>query len=318
MKIDYSKRKHESPFDDDLPKAELSSKDQTPPVSQLKTSGVHGSSEKAQFRVFIGAFFLIAAFPAGYWANYTFGEYRNNAAVLQRWREHPEEIRTGLKPADQIYIQSTTVQNKLLEASLFGAGSLLCLLIAAFLFLRAFKIFRRTKTENSNYAPIDPQTIPKPPNRIEIRATRFQNWLLVGLIAFFGFLTVINLSQLFTSQFTTTTDIIYKGFLFHGFIIALIFVLIFLMIRANRKSVRAFDVSGVTRGDGKHFSWEDFRGAIRRIGRSRFGGRHNWRTELVFADGGEVWIIPQRINNYAEVFRFVDALPQAMLKDNNF
>jgi hypothetical protein len=39
------------------------------------------------------------------------------------------------------------------------------------------------------------------------------------------------------------------------------------------------------------------------------------RTELVFSNGGEAWIIPQKIKNQMEVFAFVDKLPHAVLKE---
>ena len=96
---------------------------------------------------------------------------------------------------------------------------------------------------------------------------------------------------------------------------ALLVVFYYLQTKGKRKSIKLIDASGITRGDGKHFLWSDFRGAIPRIGRNRYSGRYIWRTELVFANGGEVWMIPQRIKNYDEVFRFVDALPKAILKD---
>ncbi len=73
---------------------------------------------------------------------------------------------------------------------------------------------------------------------------------------------------------------------------------------------------GVTRGDGLQVLWSDFLGPIPLTGRNRYGRKYNWLTELIFTNGGAVWVIPQRIKNYDKTYSLFDALPQAILKDN--
>ena len=89
----------------------------------------------------------------------------------------------------------------------------------------------------------------------------------------------------------------------------------YLASNGKRKSIKSYDASGITRNDGQHFLWSDFLGVISRIGNNLFGAKGSWRTELVFTDQRVAWIIPQRVKNYAEVDGFVNALPQAVLKD---
>ena len=342
MNIDYSKRKHESPFADDedvdspknespeiessltaysrkheLLKLEAAPENDSPsPVSAPKPNLPPQSvrperSDKAQFSAFLGTFALIAAAPTAYWANYTYGIYQRNAAVLDYWREHPEKIRNDLPPEQEIYIQTTRVKNAKLEASLCGAGSLLLFIIAVLLFVRAFKISKRLKAAKLQYAPIDARSIPPLKNPIGVKYTKYQTRLLIGLSGFFGLLTLFNLNQLFNSQFATTADIIYKGVVFSGLILSLTGAFIFLTIRAKRRAARLFDSSGITRGDGRRFAWNEFRGAVTKTANSRYSLKYVYRVELVFASGESAWLIPQRVKNYAEVFAFVDALPRS-------
>lgn len=346
MNIDYSKRKRESPFaadDSDSPKNESPKNESSPtaysrkhespfveaapendspsPVSAPKPnlpppqSVRPERSDKAQFSAFLGTFALIAAVPTAYWANYTYGIYQRYSANLEYWREHPEKIPNGLPPEMQIYIESTVVENAKLEASLFGAGSLLLFIIAVWLFVRAFKIGKRLKAAKLQYQPIDLRSIPPLKNPIGVKYTKYQTRLLIGLSGFFGLMTLINLKQLFTSQFTTTGDIIYKGVVLSGLILSLIGTLIFLTIRAKRQAARLFDSSGITRGDRRRFAWSEFRGAVVKTAVSRFSLKYVYRVELVFADGESVWLIPQRVKNYAEVFAFADTLPRAVFKN---
>ena len=72
------------------------------------------------------------------------------------------------------------------------------------------------------------------------------------------------------------------------------------------------DNSGVTRGDGRHFAWQDFCGVISQTAfNQRTQRRYLWRKELAFADGETAWIIPNRIKNYNEISAFLDTLPRA-------
>jgi len=90
----------------------------------------------------------------------------------------------------------------------------------------------------------------------------------------------------------------------------------YLLIKANRQAAHLFDASGITRGDGRHFAWNEFQGVVTRIDINlRTRRKYVWRIELAFASGEKAWIIPNRIKNSEEVFNFVAALPRAYLKD---
>lgn len=323
MNSDYPERKHESPFADYHPEQQSPFAADSPKVSlpeNVPTPNAQSPpfrperSDKAQFSAFLATFALIAAAPTAYWANYNYGIYQRYSANLEYWREHPEKIPKDLPPEQMIYSQTTRVANAKLEASLCGAGSLLLFIVAVWLFVRAFKISKRLKAAKLQFQPIDPRSIPPLKNPIGVKYTKYQTRLLIGLSCFFGLMTMINLNQLFTSQFATTEDIIYKGVVFSGLLLSLVGTFIFLTIRAKRQAARRFDSSGITRGDGRLFAWNEFRGAVVKTANNRFSLKYVYRVELVFASGESAWLIPQRVKNYAEVFAFVDALPPAVLK----
>ena len=148
--------------------------------------------------------------------------------------------------------------------------------------------------------------IPVLKNDIKVESTKFQDVLLVFLILFFGGTSLVLLADLFRlPQFL----VLVPGNL------SLLFFICRIVFIMKKKAVRSFKPEGVLRGDWRLIPWKDFRGAITQNTSSRFGARYNWRTVLVFADGSEAWIIPQRIKNYAEVYSFVKTLPPPVLKD---
>ncbi len=87
-----------------------------------------------------------------------------------------------------------------------------------------------------------------------------------------------------------------------------------LTIRAKRRAVRQFDASGITRGDGRRFAWNEFQGVITRIDINYAREQYAWRIELAFANGEKAWIIAQRVENAEEIFKYLAALPRASLK----
>ena len=88
------------------------------------------------------------------------------------------------------------------------------------------------------------------------------------------------------------------------------------MIRARRNAARSIDNSGITRGDGRHFSWNDFCGVVSQTAFNRRTQRkYVWRVELAFENGETAWLIPNRIKNYDEVFNYIANLPTATLKN---
>jgi hypothetical protein len=158
----------------------------------------------------------------------------------------------------------------------------------------------------SKYKNIDGRTIKLPSQSIKVQYKRLQDVLLAFLFVLFG---GISLLLLFGSKFRMA------NLLIAFFCLSILFVISFLALRAKRKAARAFDASGITRGDGRHFSWQEFQGVVRRTARNRLGREYIWRFELVFADGEKAWIIPQRIKNFQEVFAFIESLPAAIIKE---
>jgi hypothetical protein len=91
--------------------------------------------------------------------------------------------------------------------------------------------------------------------------------------------------------------------------IILLFVLYYVMRRARKREACIFDPAGVTRGDGRKFSWSEFKGVDYLMAiKPQSGREYLWRIELAF-NGGEAWIIPQRVNNLDEVNAVVNKLP---------
>ena len=273
-------------------------------------------SDKAQFSAFLGTFALIAGVCFGVWAFWTFQQYRHASDYVEYLLQNPNALLHSKYNQDEIIRQNKVfADHDQLKAIWVGAVSIILLTGAALLFVRAFKISKRLKAAKLQFQPIDPRSIPPLKNPIEVKYTKYQTRLLIGLSGFFGLTTLFNLKQLLTSQFSTTQDIIYKGVVFSGSTLLFIGTFIFLTIRAKRRAARFFDSSGITRGDGRHFAWSEFRGAVVKTANNRFNLKYVYRVELVFADGESAWLIPQRVKNYAEVFAFADALPRAVLKN---
>ncbi len=189
-----------------------------------------------------------------------------------------------------------------------SAVTLLFLSGGAFLLTRAVKNYRRLK--NLEYEEIDWRSLEKPTHRVEVLYGRTHTVAAIIFYIFFGGLTLL---AVLTS--VKPDGIRLPGIVIGVFNFTLIGVMYYVLNNGEKRSIKSFDASCIARGDGKHFLWSDFRGVITRIGTFRSGGKITWRTELVFASGGIVWVIPQRIKNYAEVYGFVETLPQAVLKD---
>lgn len=153
-----------------------------------------------------------------------------------------------------------------------------------------------------------------PTAQIKVEYKNLHNILLIGVGAFFVLMSALIFYQTLFSRFSTKREMIVKG-AFCLFLLAFVLFLVFLAIRAHRRAVRKFDETGITRGDGRHFSWTEFCGAVTQTARNRFGREFVWRQELTFFGGETAWIIPNRIKNHGEVFEYISRLPQAVLKE---
>ncbi len=270
--------------------------------------------DKAGFPAMLAILLLLGGIGFGVMDYGSYQYYRRAVNYVEEIRQHPEILAdSSYKPEFVIAINEGDAARYRLQMLWVSALMILFLSGGGFLLNRSIKTYRKTK--NLEYEEIDWRTIEKPTRRIEVRSTRYQTWLGVGLVVFFGLSTMLNLAQVFGSKYETTSSVVFKTVINLGLVLPLIFFFIFTIIVSKRKTIKSFDASGITRGDGQHFLWSDFRGVIPRVGNNFYGVKGRWRTELVFAERRVAWIIPQRLKNYAEVYGFVNTLPQAVLKD---
>lgn len=91
----------------------------------------------------------------------------------------------------------------------------------------------------------------------------------------------------------------------------LMFSAVFWLVRrGHSRSVREFTEDGLTRNDGYRFSWSELDYVVDQIHRHPRSARDVlWRTEIHFKNRGCVWLLPNKIANYAEVSSYVAALP---------
>jgi hypothetical protein len=265
--------------------------------------------DKAGFIAFLGIFLLIAGVCFGTWSYWTYGQYRHASDYAEYLRQNPNAlVKSKYNQDDIIRSNENSADHDRLEAMWVGAVGLILLSGAALLFVRAVKTYRRIK--RNEYEEIDWRALNKPLNRTEVLYGRTHTIAAVIFYIFFGGLVLLTFINSFKAS-----GIDGKGIFIGSFNLLILLTVYYLLTKGKSKSIKSFDASGITRVDGRHFLWSDFRGAIPRIGTSRYGGKYNWRTELMFAAGGVVWVIPQRIKNYEEVYNFIDALPLAVPKE---
>lgn len=268
--------------------------------------------DKTLFKLMMAVFFLLFALAPAYWAFYNYGNYVRTEEWLRQSQEQRRAAPKDAYVGDTFHFESVRAERYRFEMFLSAAGAALLFGISMLLFVTAYagrgrKNFYR-RADWQNHAP--------PVTRLEVRYTKFQTFLLAGLSAFFAFLSAFVFYQTLTGAFSTTREIIVKG-AFCLFAAAIMLTLVFLEIRARRRAVVLFDASGVTRGDGRHFAWEEFCGVIVQTARNRFGRRYVWRDELAFANGETAWIIPGRVANAHEVFEFFNSLPRAEFQSSD-
>lgn len=138
------------------------------------------------------------------------------------------------------------------------------------------------------------------PRPVKVHYSRLHNALFAFLIIFFLGLSLVVLAA---NGFTGA------GVLIVALNVILLFVLYYVMNRVRKRAACLLDTSGVTCGDGRRFSWSEFKGVDYLMAvRPRSGREYLWRIELAFTGGG-AWIIPQRVNNLDEINEVVNRLP---------
>ena len=136
---------------------------------------------------------------------------------------------------------------------------------------------------------------------VKVHYSRLHSILFVLLMIFFLGISVVILAA---NGFTGV------GVLIVALNVILLFVLYCVMSRGRKRAACLFDSSGVTRRDGRRFSWSEFEGVDYLMAvKPPSGEEYLWRIELAFT-GGKVWIIPQRVNNLDEINEVVNRLPR--------
>ena len=86
-------------------------------------------------------------------------------------------------------------------------------------------------------------------------------------------------------------------------------VIVWIILRAHRKSVNYLSEEGLVRNDGRSFSWSELSRVVDKVRVRPTGRKTIWRTEIRFKNGESAWVIPMKVSNYAEVGPLVDSLP---------
>ena len=140
-------------------------------------------------------------------------------------------------------------------------------------------------------------------NRLEVKASKVPFVLIILLGLFFIPMGLVNLLMGLLKGF----NVVQSGL---GLMLLVMFgVIVWLTLRAHRRSVRQLSEEGLVRNDGRSFSWSELSRVVYKV-RVRPSGRKTiWRTEIRFKDGESAWVIPAKVSNYAEVGPLVDGLP---------
>jgi hypothetical protein len=140
--------------------------------------------------------------------------------------------------------------------------------------------------------------------KLEVKTGKL-HFILIALLGLFLVpLSLFNLLNGFSGGF----KIVPFGL---GLMMLLIFGLVlWLVFRGYRKSVKHFTGEGLTRNDGSRMAWTDLSRVVNQI-RVKPGTNTKmlWRTEIQFKDGKTAWLIPGKVSNFPEVRDYVAALP---------
>jgi hypothetical protein len=134
-------------------------------------------------------------------------------------------------------------------------------------------------------------------NQLEVRASKLPLVMLILLGLFFVPMALALLDGFRFAQSAIGVTCL-----------ALFGVVVWLVRRAHKKSVRRLSEEGLVRNDGQSFAWADLSRVVDRI-RVRYGRKYLWRTEIQFTNGGSAWLIPSKVSNYGEVAALVSRLP---------
>jgi uncharacterized integral membrane protein len=139
--------------------------------------------------------------------------------------------------------------------------------------------------------------------KVEVNNSKSQVLLLVLLGLVFvplGVLSVLN--GLLSGLEVVPLGIGMMCLLIFGFVL-------WIVLRAYRRSIKYLTQESLTRNDGRTFSWSELSKVVNKVRLRPSGKKFIWRTEIQFQDGGSAWIIPSKVSNYAEIDNLVRSLP---------
>src|SRR5215468_2406855 len=82
-------------------------------------------------------------------------------------------------------------------------------------------------------------------------------------------------------------------------------VIVWVIRRGHKRSVKYFSREGLVRNDGRSFSWTDLSRVVVQVRIRPTGGKSLWRTEIQFKNGESAWVIPTKVSNYGEVAELI-------------
>jgi hypothetical protein len=140
-------------------------------------------------------------------------------------------------------------------------------------------------------------------NQMEVKASKLPFALVILLGLFF---VPMGLMSLLTG--------LLKGFaiapLGIGVMSLIMFgVIVWMIHRGHKRSVKYFSEEGLVRNDGRSFSWTDLSRVVVQVRIRPTGGKSLWRTEIQFKNGESAWVIPTKVSNYGEVAELISGLP---------
>ena len=142
-------------------------------------------------------------------------------------------------------------------------------------------------------------------NRLEVKVDNLPFIMVIFLGLLFLPLGLFNLVSGLTKGFSLARSGI-------GLSVLMLYgVVIWMVRRGHRRSVKHFSGSGLERNDGRSFAWRDLTRVVNQV---RFrpqapNTKVLWRTEIQFKDGESAWLIPNKVKNFREVREYVENLP---------
>ena len=251
--------------------------------------------------------FIIGLALAGF-AYSSYSEYTTANNIARFYRENPNEIPASENREERIADELMSADRNRNLALSSGAGSLLLCIGGAALLISGMgksasvaapggesnEDSARRSQAMKQWARV---AFTRP---VEVHYSRLHPALFAFVMIFFISITAL---VIVANGFTGVSILLL------ALNVIFLCILYVILSRARRKSAHLFDSSGVTRGDKRRFDWSDCKSVDYLMAfKPRSGREYLWRIEIAF-NGGEAWIIPQRVQNLEEVNNLIASLP---------